>query len=274
MAAIDSVTDSLSDLALDAVVPRLSAQMRGRMGAGRIAIYCRVSSVNQTRGGLVGGGAHVSLEAQQHQIERFCIENGLTIVWYIEDVGSARVAPNELENHKGRLLKLKNTGADAVDAVIVITMCRFSRNLIIGLNSLQKLNNNGVAVLSLADMALYTGRENPDKYTWYFGLTYAERESDAISARVRGANNYIRSRGGSTARPAFGQRAERGEDGIRRLVPDDVEIHIIRNIIDCSRTMNNQQNALTQNAAGFTMRGQAWTTARIARILRVHARRR
>jgi DNA invertase Pin-like site-specific DNA recombinase len=216
-----------------------------RMGK-RVAAYIRVSSTKQARPGF--GAAHISLEAQLAQIEKFCTDNDLELVKVFEDVGSARVSPNLLPGHKAML-----RAANTVDTVIVSSVCRFSRNLAIGLDSLSKVTKKGAGVLSVSDLALYSGRTNPDKYTWYFGLTYAEKESDAISERVLKSRSYIESR---------------GDDGIRRLVNNEDEQKVIISIIEKnSLGESDKMIAIALNTSGTLRRGKRWGHAAVRGVI-------
>jgi site-specific DNA recombinase len=231
-----------------------------RMGK-RVAAYIRVSSTKQARPGF--GAAHISLEAQLAQIEKFCTDNDLELVKVFEDVGSARVSPNLLPGHKAML-----RAANTVDTVIVSSVCRFSRNLAIGLDSLSKVTKKGAGVLSVSDLALYSGRTNPDKYTWYFGLTYAEKESDAISERVLKSRSYIESRGGTVKAANFGQKAVRGDDGIRRLVNNEDEQKVIISIIEKnSLGESDKMIAIALNTSGTLRRGKRWGHAAVRGVI-------
>lgn len=106
-----------------------------------IALYCRVSTVEQKKFGL-------SIELQKKKLLEYCSENNLTNHKFYIDEGKSggfikkRPAMIELINHiKG----------DSIEKILVTKLDRFSRNLKEFLDTMAIIQNKGCGFISLTD---------------------------------------------------------------------------------------------------------------------------
>ena len=109
-------------------------------------VYTRVSTEMQVEG--------FSLDGQLSEIKEFCSRNNYTIVDEYSDKGKSGATIAKRDDFK-RMLQDIELRKDGVDFVVVYKLSRFGRSLVDIMNSLQILNDNGVA-LRTVDGAINT----------------------------------------------------------------------------------------------------------------------
>ena len=130
-------------------------------------IYCRIST---NKGG-----------SQQYQVDKcikYCNDNNLEIKSIHKHVQSSR----NMQNGKYIESIIDNDMVEG-DILIVHSICRFSRNMIGGLQILDKLDKRRMKIYSVDD---HIGYDNiHDKFRFRNIMNCAELETDTISHRVK-----------------------------------------------------------------------------------------
>lgn len=129
-------------------------------------IYCRIS--------ISKGGS------QQYQIDKcveYCNSKKLTINSIHKHVQSSRNMQN------GKYLESIIDNMKEGDILIVHSICRFSRNMIGGLNILDKLEKKKLKIYSVDDNIGYDNIH--DKFRFRNIMNCAELETDKISHRIK-----------------------------------------------------------------------------------------
>jgi site-specific DNA recombinase len=108
----------------------------------RVALYVRVSSEEQVEG--------YSLDAQEHSARLYCEAKGWEIVETYRDEGkSART--DDLAKRPAFAAMVADAETGTFEAVVVHKLDRFSRNLRITLETLERLDRHGVGFVSLSE---------------------------------------------------------------------------------------------------------------------------
>lgn len=130
-------------------------------------IYCRIST---NRGG--------SEQYQEDKCVEYCNTNNLEIKSIHKHVQSSR----NMQNRKYLESIIENEMKEG-DILIVHSICRFSRNMLGGLDILNKMENNGIKIYSVDD---HIGYDNiHDKFRFRNIMNCAELETDKISHRIK-----------------------------------------------------------------------------------------
>lgn len=221
----------------------------------RAAVYRRVSTAEQAAGGE-------SLGVQLRRCTEHCERNGYVVVGHYQDVMSGRRAGRPAYQ---QMLAACRRGE--VDVVVVQFLDRLGRNLREASRCWDELEDLGVA-LEAADQPVPKGPEG--KLVRYMMGWMAERESERIGERVRGAILHKLERGEHWARVPFGWH--RDEDG--RLVVYEPEAATVREMVRLSQAGYGAQSiAQRLNAVGHRRRPHAlmvnplWTANAVRKVL-------
>lgn len=156
------------------------------MKAQRVAIYCRVSTTDQT------------VENQKHDLTRYCEARAMKVVGVFEDIGvsgaqSSRPAVDALMNAARRR---------EFDVVLVWRFDRFARSTQHLLQALQEFRELGIDFVSNSegiDTSTSVG-----KMVFTFLSAIAEFERDIIRERVRAGIARAKAEGKHCGRPRKG----------------------------------------------------------------------
>lgn len=120
----------------------ISAGFMGSATARRAAIYVRVSSDEQVQG--------YSLDAQERAGRLYCEMQGWEIAKLYRDEGrSART--EQIVKRPAFAQMLKDAEAGLIDVIIVHKLDRFARNLVVTIETLQRLEQAGVSFVSITE---------------------------------------------------------------------------------------------------------------------------
>ena len=195
-------------------------------------IYCRISSQKQ------------SLDSQEEECKKFCIEKGYTIKETIREIKSARLFKN-MTKLKECIYRNKN-----ID-IIVLSIDRFMRNFSDTKNIITKLKQNNINIISInkgnehnIPIPLLIGNgdngNNGDVINEEFldNIKLAQLESELISHRVKRGIDYKLSLGNYFGAPGYGYDTafiEKDIDGskinIRTKIVNKREMSIIECIV-------------------------------------------
>ncbi len=120
---------------------------KGSSSAQRVALYVRVSSEEQVQG--------YSLDAQARAIEAWCAQHGHEIVARYRDEGRSARSDN-LDKRPAFKQMLADAEAGRFDVVVVHKLDRFARNLLVALETLQRLERFDVGFVSLSEQMDFT----------------------------------------------------------------------------------------------------------------------
>ena len=223
----------------------------------RVALYVRVSTEEQARGG-------VSLDAQEATLRAYCAMRGLELVELVVDAGVSAGAPLSTRPGGSRVLELVRSGA--VAGVVAAKLDRLFRDCGDCLAVTREWDKRGVA-LHLVDM----GGQTVDTSTAMgrFFLTVmagaAELERGMVKERTKAAMAHVKSQGRRVGGVPYGFRL--GDDG-RTLLEDEGEQAVVR----AARELRAAGLSLRKVAAelarrGFAARGGAgFLAAQVSRM--------
>lgn len=221
------------------------------------AIYCRVSSLNQSN--YMEG--HTSLETQEQVCRDYANKNGFTVKNVYKDVCSGR------DMDKQRSLKKLAKNLYSGNTLIFYEASRFSRNTLQALACLDKLKKKGINIYSVSDECAY--QTNSDKYKFRLLFPKAENESDMISERVKKSVLFRRKRGDHIGNAPFGFETFVNNNGIRKLRPNKDEQFVVQFI--CKLVHDNKtygEIADKLNEIKIDKRGYTWTKNSVGSVVK------
>ena len=225
--------------------------------ANAVALYIRVSTEEQVRGG-------VSLDAQEATLRAYCTMRGLDLVELVVDAGVSAGAPLSTRPGGARVLELVRAGV--VEGVVAAKLDRLFRDCGDCLAVTRAWDKRGVA-LHLVDM----GGQTVDTSTAMgrFFLTVmagaAELERGMVAERTSAAMQHVKSQGRRVGAVPYGFRL--ADDG-RTLVADDRE-HAVLTTARELRSAGLSLRAVAAELArrGFTARaGGVFLAEQVARM--------
>lgn len=226
------------------------------MAPRQAAIYCRVSTAEQVEG--------TSLAEQERLCREYVVRQGWALAaepFVDEGVSGAKADRPEWR----RMLAMAQTGA--VDVVVVAKLDRFSRSVAHALSEIQRMQEHGVALVSLAEDMDFTGLTGELMRTIL--LAFAEFERGRIAERgVSGQRAKARSNRWPGGEAPYGyQREGQGRDV--RLVPHPIEREVITVAVgEILAGATTGEVAALLNERGYRGRqGGLWTHQRVRRTL-------
>ncbi len=169
----------------------------------RIAVYCRVSTAEQAKDG-------VSLAMQEERIRDYCRALDLTVVEVIRDEGHS--GKNLKRPGVERLRELVQAGA--INGIVIFKLDRLTRSVVDFGTLLGKLDDAGVALLSVKD-SLDTSSAS-GRLVVNIMLSVSQWEREIISERTVEALAEVKAQGKHLGKPPVGYRVQDG-----KLVPTD-----------------------------------------------------
>lgn len=145
--------------------------------------YVRVSTDKQT------------VENQRHEIERFCVKNGLTIGHWIEETTSGSALP------QSRLLGSLLDSLQKDDLIVCSELSRLGRSIFMIMSILNELMLCGARVWTIKDNYRLGDSIQSKVLAFAFGLS-AEIERELISQRTKEALRRKRLQGIKLGRPS------------------------------------------------------------------------
>jgi DNA invertase Pin-like site-specific DNA recombinase len=187
------------------------------MNNNNAIIYSRLSSPAQCS----INNFHISIENQLTNCRIYCNNNKMNIVEEVHEIKSAR-------NMK-YLYKLNKIVENYSNInLIIYNITRFSRNILQGLQYIEKLNQKNITVHFIEENA--KSNHHLDLHRIRLGLSQSEYESDTISNRVKSNNIVLKNKGWSFGNPKYGKETTY-KNGIRCFQSNNSENKIIQFII-------------------------------------------
>ena len=189
-----------------------------------VHIYTRVSSKKQNEYN------NVSIDMQIAKCMEYFLNSTLKNSHYPVINHSEVVSARALYKQTVLLQIFDTLGDD--DVILVYNVSRFSRDASGAIHLLQQFNR--FSIISVTDGILYPANRN----SFRIKLVEANEESDVISDRVRGANEFIKSKGGHIGSTKYGyttirQAPREGETyASRLLVENEKEMNVIKRIVN------------------------------------------
>jgi len=220
-------------------------------------IYCRVSSVNQSK--YMEG--HTSLETQEQVCRDYAEKFGYIVKNVYSDVCSGR----NMDKQYGLKKMIRNVYSG--NTILFYEASRFSRNTLQALSCLDKLKKKGIYIYSISDDCGYSS--NSDKYKFRLLFPKAENESDMISERVRKSVLFRRKRGDYIGNAPYGYETYLNDQGIRKLRKNKDEQFVIQFI--CKMIHDNKtycEIAEKLNEIKIDKRGYTWTNNSVSSVVK------
>lgn len=150
----------------------------------KVGVYCRVSTLDQTKG----------IKSQEHALKEYCINNGLTgRRWYRDKVTGAttnRPAFNRLQ---------KDIFAGEVGTVVVWKLDRLSRSLKDGINTLCDWLKKDVRIIAITQQLDFSGATGQLVASVLFAVAAMEREN--LRENIKRGLNAAKARNVKLGRP-------------------------------------------------------------------------
>ncbi|MBK8285769.1 MAG: recombinase family protein [Ahniella sp.] len=225
------------------------AEMTTETKAVRVAVYCRVSTIDQTL------GEFTSIDNQRAMAEAYvrsqALKNWVLIDEHFDDPGYS--ASTVERPALRRLLSLVDAGG--VDVVISLRLDRLSRSLSDFMKLMDRFRAAGVAFVSVTEA--FSTDTPVGRLTMGLLATFAEFERATISARTSEKVSGARRRGRWTGgQPPLGYDVH--VDG-GKLVVNEVEAEIVRQVFDLYLTLGSLQATTAElNRRGW--RTKTWVT--------------
>jgi len=216
----------------------------------RVGFYARVSTEEQTEG--------YSLDAQVRAGRLYAEGREAEFIPYVEEGKSART--EDVRKRPVFRQLLEDALEHRIDAIVVHKLDRFSRNLRVLLDSLDKLGNAGVSFASLTEQIDYSTPSGRLFLTMLGGL--AQWYSDNLSFETKKGKAERKAQGLYNGLLPFG--VKKGPDGVpvADLEPFSVDGHVTTNhaglVLAFQRAATGESDlevARTLNAAGYRTTG-------------------
>jgi site-specific DNA recombinase len=215
--------------------------MTASTSTSRVGLYVRVSSEEQVQG--------YSLDAQTRTIEAWCAQHGHEIVARYRDEGKSARTDN-LDRRPAFKQMLVDAESGRFDVVVVHKLDRFARNLLVALETLQRLERRDVGFVSLSEQMDFTTPIG--KVILATLAAFAQYYSDNLATEVRKGKGERKQQGLYNGVLPFG--ATKGEDGVP--IPHLVAhagLHLAFELAAAGKTDREVAQALT--AAGYRTTG-------------------
>jgi putative DNA-invertase from lambdoid prophage Rac len=182
--------------------------LEGKSGRLRAAIYCRVSTHDQT------------CDRQQSELKSYAARCDYEVVWVYQETGSG--AKSDRVERK-RVFALAR--AREIDIILVSELTRWGRSTIDLIDSLHQLQSYGVSLI--AQNGFQFDLSTPHgKMIASIMATLAEFERDLLKERVKSGLANARSRGKIFGRPVGGKIAD-SCDKINQLRKQNLSVRAI-----------------------------------------------
>ena len=167
----------------------------------RAALYYRVSSEEQVEG--------YSLDAQQRAMAAYCQAHGWALVREYRDEGKSAWT-DDVSKRPAFARMLEDAEAGLVDVVVVHKLDRFSRNLLVTLETLQRLEAAGVGFVSITEAMDFTTPIG--KVILATLAAFAQYHCDNLASEVRKGKTERKKQGLYNGVLPFG--TTKGDDGV------------------------------------------------------------
>ena len=208
-------------------------------------IYCRVSNKNS-----------FSIDNQKDKCIKYCKDRKIKVNEMRVHNGTARGGENSksIEN----IINSMQEG----DVLVVPSICRFSRNVTVGLSLFDRLMSKGAHLHAVDEDMVFTGGNVYKRTTFIHLLNLAEAESNIISKRVNGSKKRKRSS------VSYGyEYITVGDETVMQKVP--LEQSTISEIKRRRGDGESRKSVCDDlNKRNILFRGRKWTPDRITRITR------
>ena len=219
----------------------------------QVVAYCRVSTLEQKKKGL-------GMDIQIRDVNAFAEGRALTV----DRIYPGKAQSGAAENRKQLKKLLRACERGEIDAVIIPSLDRLSRDVRIAENLFHEFKKLGVRVL-IADMPFYDGDNRRDVLIRQIREAIAEENRKEIIERLwKGRQERIRQGQLAGGNVPYGyRRIDKG------LVVDASEAEIVRNIFRLSGSGASLARIdMTLNDHGTKRRnGAVWTRPRVQAIL-------
>jgi len=234
----------------------ISEYLHGK-GINTTYLLCRVSTKEQS------GDTHVSLEAQEQELSKAAVNGVLAYGTRLKTIKISKSA------YTGIPSELQNIGecAQRGDNIYIYRVDRLSRNIVKYLDFLEEIANKGVNIYAFSENISY----NKNKTQFIQGILDAQKESEAIGARVRLAIKRKRERGDEQIGGLpYGKCYKRSENGTMKVIDKLSEQSIIKRIKRMAKTKTSLKNIATKlNEDGIRKKNKPWTASSVRSVLRL-----
>lgn len=224
-----------------------------------ICVYTRVSTRKQSTDKK--HGLSYQKDLCKNYIEKFY--SSVINESYWEDVGSSYKSKLILKEMGEMIRKLKpNT------IIIVSEVSRFGRNYKMVEKVLKTIENKKSYVVSISENLVY-GISKIKNKEFIHKVIDSEKESDALSIRVKNANSYIKKNGGYLGKAPFGYKIAKNARNIPILKENPEDFHIIDSIVNLSNDCYSYDEiANIMNTKNLFLKNKLWNSTKIKDILK------
>lgn len=222
---------------------------RSRMDRTKAVAYLRVSTAEQ----------HLGTEAQLAAIQRFAVQERLTIVSWHTDKGVSGITP--VDQRPGLVAAFQALQEHRIGVLVASRRDRLARDVVVAATIQRLCTSYGVQLATCDGVAQEDTPEGQFQRTLIDAMAQYERA--LIGSRTRAALQAKKARGELAGGVPFGWQC--GID--RRLVPHEGEqavIVLVRELTE--QGMSLARIAQRLESHGYTPRGKRWYRTTIARI--------
>lgn len=191
--------------------------LAGENGQLRAAIYCRVSTHDQT------------CERQERELQNYADRCGYHVVRVYKEIASGSKNDRVERGHIIRIARARN-----IDAILVSELTRWGRSTVDLINSLNELQSWGVSLIAQNGFQLDMTTPH-GKMVAGIMASMAEFERDLLRERVRSGLANARAKGKIFGRPKGGKTAD-SCDRIKQMRAEGKSIRSIAAEIGLSKT--------------------------------------
>jgi site-specific DNA recombinase len=198
----------------------------------RAIIYRRVSTDSQTteEGGM-------SLATQQEKLKAYCVANDLVVAAEFEDAG---LSGKTMEERPGLQSALRMLTAGDADILLVVRLCRLSRNTQQTLALAERCQREGWALASLSERLDTTTAAGRLSLSLLASLNQYEREK--IGETVKQTMLFMSRQNRRTGAVPYGFSLDPTDPERKRLVPNDEQQEALRRIKRWKRIGHSYRN--------------------------------
>ena len=224
----------------------------------KAAIYCRVSTVEQTQ--------NLSLETQERECRAYCERNGLDVAEVFVDGGASAKTANRPEFQ--RMLAYCSDRTKDVDFVVVHDLTRFSRDSYVHFACRAVLRKAGVTLRA----ARQSIDDTPEGHflEWIFAGV-AQLDNDLKARRTIIGMKAAQEKGRWTHKAPIGYLNGSKDSGEPSLIPDPERAHLVRMAFDLAASQGLTKAEILRRVTALGLRtsmGNPVSSQTLGRMLR------
>ncbi len=219
----------------------------------RAILYRRVSTFTQVTQGI-------SLQNQQQLLKKYAEQNGYTQIIELADEGIS----GKNSNRPGFTQLLELVKMKKVDAVIVYSLSRFARSTMDMLRTIEVLNKNNVAFISLSENI--EGNSIVSKFFISILSALGELEKDQISERTKSALQYKKSKMELIGSVPYGYDCIDGKN-LTENSEEQSTLKLMRELRESKHSYSEIVNRLTEVGAKNKRGKIKWHKSQVIRLI-------